>query len=152
MAKAPSMMESWLSPYTEAAPKRYLREASRRLLKPPIRLLDMKVRVSSSLYLYRTFQSEYSSKLTFAQNHFMASGVSVLEYCRFHSSRGKVAFGRRSTGCLGLGSAGAASSSSSSFFGAGLAALEACSFLGCSGFLGGVLVSLGASSRANFSA
>merc|ERR1711939_237633 len=79
--KAPLMTESFCTPKTDVAPKRYLREASRRVKRPPIWLADMKVMVSSSLYMKSTFQSEYSSKLQFSQNQGRAtSRVSSLEY------------------------------------------------------------------------
>src|SRR5690349_10788265 len=78
----------------------------------------------------------------FSQSHFMATGVSLLEYWRFHSSRGILAAGRRSNLDLGLG----ASSKDSSFSSSGSLALGFFSSLGFSSlgffslvsFLGGV--------------
>ena len=82
--KAPRMALSLVTPKTLAQPKMYLREASRRVKKPVIRLEEMKGMVSSSLYLYSQRQREYSSNLQFSQNQGRAtSRVSSLENLRF---------------------------------------------------------------------
>ena len=103
----------------------YLTEADNLFKNPPIKLLDMKVKVNSSLYLYSTFHREYSSALKWSQNHGRATGlVSSLEYFLFHSSRTKVGLPNNSNGCFGFFSGfGSASSAAgfcffSSFFGA----------------------------------
>lgn len=70
----------------------------------------------------------------FFQNHSNATGVSELEYWRFNSSIGTVAFGRASRGCFALGASATGSSSSSS---TSLAFGFGCSFFGAASFLGG---------------
>src|SRR6478735_11543927 len=98
---------------------------------------------------------EYSSKLKLSQKYFMASLWSLmLEYWRFHSSRGKEGRPRASRGCLALGAAGASSEAGAASAAGAASFLTSflASFLGCSGFLGGVLVRAGVSRSSTFSA
>lgn len=77
----PLTRELLASPSTPIEPNRYLRDASRRLKKPPMRLEDMNTCVSSSGYLKSTRQMEKPSLSKL--DHYI--NIEAHDICRYHS-------------------------------------------------------------------